>query len=248
MKPVAVVVPVYKTDLNAYEQISFQQCLRVLGGHPIILVKPEHLSVDALVAQHPKVLVETFANAYFESVQGYNRLLCSDVFYQRFADYEHILIYQLDAFVFRDELLDWCRRGYDFIGAPQFAGIRAKRTRRRTLREIVSLGFQRPLFNGGLSLRRVAACRRLLRVYHRFFWPWRANEDGFFSLHAPRLLFFRPLMRFPPAREALMFAIEFEPRRSLMLNNQKLPMGGHAWPVYDLAFWQPLLAQCGYQV
>jgi hypothetical protein len=39
-------------------------------------------------------------------------------FYKRFRDYKFILIYQLDAYVFRDELEYWCEQDYDFIGAP----------------------------------------------------------------------------------------------------------------------------------
>jgi hypothetical protein len=42
----------------------------------------------------------------------------SEEFYQAFTDFEFMLIYQLDAFVFRDELADWCRSGYEYIGAP----------------------------------------------------------------------------------------------------------------------------------
>lgn len=30
------------------------------------------------------------------------------------------MIYQLDAWVFNDELSSWCSLGYDYIGAPFF--------------------------------------------------------------------------------------------------------------------------------
>lgn len=39
-------------------------------------------------------------------------------FYLRFRQWEYLLIYQLDAYVFQDELMDWCNKGYDYIGAP----------------------------------------------------------------------------------------------------------------------------------
>ena len=29
-----------------------------------------------------------------------------------------MLIHQLDAFVFEDKLMDWVKRGFDYIGAP----------------------------------------------------------------------------------------------------------------------------------
>lgn len=41
-------------------------------------------------------------------------------FYRRFGKYKYMLIYQLDAFVFSDKLLDFCEMGYDYIGAPVY--------------------------------------------------------------------------------------------------------------------------------
>ncbi len=248
MKPVAVLIPVYKAPMSAHELISFQQTLKALGNHPILLIKPHHLSVDHLLQSHPALQVESFENRYFQNISGYNQLLCSEQFYERFVAYEYILIAQLDVFIFRDDLLDWCGRGYDYMGAPQFANIRPKRTTRKTLRESVSLLIQQPLLNGGLSLRRVSGCLRLLRVYHRFFKTWHGNEDSFFSLHFPRFLPFRPLMRLPAPREALTFAIEMEPRQSLLINGGQLPMGCHAWDVYDLDAWRPIFNEYGYVV
>ena len=62
--------------------------------------------------------METFDPAYFTSIQGYNRLLLSTEFYQRFLGSAYLLICQLDVFVFRDELAGWVARGYDYVGAP----------------------------------------------------------------------------------------------------------------------------------
>lgn len=248
MKSVAVIIPVYKVDLNPHELVSFQQCVKTLGTHPIILIKPESLDVSQLLTAYPVCQVESFDDIYFQAVSGYNRLLLSASFYERFLGYEYILIAQLDTFIFRDELLDWCRRGYDYIGAPQFDNIRPKRTQRKTLREWTSRLYQQPLQNGGLSLRRVRACLRLLNVYHRFFGQWPGNEDGFFSLHFPRLLPFRPLMKLPLPIEALQFAIEMEPRESVKINGGQLPMGCHAWDVYDLDFWRPIINGYSYVV
>lgn len=39
------------------------------------------------------------------SVDDYSILLQSHPLYERFADFDYMLIYQLDAWVFRDELL-----------------------------------------------------------------------------------------------------------------------------------------------
>ena len=44
--------------------------------------------------------------------------MLSPEFYRRFSDTDYILVCQLDAYIFRDELLSWCKKEYDYIGAP----------------------------------------------------------------------------------------------------------------------------------
>ena len=51
-------------------------------------------------------------------MEGYNELLLSENFYTTFSAFKYILIYQPDSYVFRDELMEWCKEGYDYIGAP----------------------------------------------------------------------------------------------------------------------------------
>lgn len=248
MKPVAVLVPIYKTGINDYERISLEQCLNVLASHPIYLVKPAGLDVTEITSRYPALRVKAFADQYFQNIAGYNRLLCSEFFYEAFLEYDYILISQLDAFIFKDSLLDWCQRGFDYIGAPQFGDISFKNNRRQTWREFLSAYFQRPLLNGGLSLRRVKACLRLLHYYYATGLRWPGNEDGFFSLHAPRLMPFRGLMKHPSALQALSFAMELEPALSMEANGGQLPMGCHAWFLYDLDYWRPYIRRFGYNV
>ena len=42
--------------------------------------------------------------------------MVSPLFYLNFKKYRYLLIYQLDALVFRDELLEWCSKEIDYIG------------------------------------------------------------------------------------------------------------------------------------
>ncbi len=248
MRLAAVVIPIYKTELDEYEQISLRQSVRVLSAHPLIVIKPYHLDVSAMLKQYPTLEVRAFDDNYFKSVDGYNQLLCSEIFYESFLDFEYMLIAQLDSFVFHDGLRDWCKKGFDYIGAPQFEDIRPPNSTRTGLREWLAFPLRQPLLNGGLSLRKIRACLRLLRVYHRFRIRWNGNEDSFFSLHFPRFLPFRPLISLPQPRQALNFAIEFEPARSLELNGGNLPMGCHAWALYAIDFWRPIFRQYGYQI
>jgi hypothetical protein len=59
-----------------------------------------------------------------------------------------MLIYQLDCWVFQDDLMYWCEQGYDYIGAPWFDKFSEADDNSKML----------PLAgNGGLSLRRIQA-------------------------------------------------------------------------------------------
>ena len=141
-----VVIPVYKTTLTKSEQSSLMQALHVLGTHEICLVGPKELDLSVYLLAFEQVgkelLYEAFNPGYFRNVSGYNTLLLSRCFYERFSSFDYMLIYQLDAWVFRDELDSWCNKGYDYIGAPWLK-------LNRELDEENS-------GNGGFSLRKIA--------------------------------------------------------------------------------------------
>jgi hypothetical protein len=264
-----VIIPIYKSVLSPYEQISLRQCCKVLGNHPITLIKPHALAIDSYLSYHADYLIESFDDEYFKDVSGYNRLMLSSGFYERFLNYEHILIYQLDAFVFKDDLLRWCRKGYDYIGAPwlgtPFQGnIFRKRAYNGQLdkayyRNIkqegtilpIDMQFINRVGNGGFSLRRVRKfyeiCRQeqeMIAYYnqhneHHFF-----NEDVFWSLEVNRS---QKKLKIPGYKEAVGFSIEFNPEYAFKLNKGRLPFGCHAWDLYS-GFWWKILRDFGYDI
>lgn len=267
---ICVVIPVYKSTLTVYEAIALKQCMRVLGHYPVIIAKPHALDVSALTDQYPTLRVHSFDDHFFTDVQAYNRLMLSSVFYEAFAAFEYMLIHQLDAFVFRDELADWCRRGYDYIGAPwlrdrEFTGWRdeqwftikkqialwfnLKKEDKVTPREITSLN---GVGNGGLSLRRIPALLRWLRFFNRKIANYERltlhqyNEDVFWGVEVNRYV---PLLRIPNFRTALQFAVEFHPERAITVYNQgHLPFGCHAWNIHGTDYWRPIFARYGYLI
>lgn len=148
---------------SQYEELSLRQCLHVLHNRHIILITyPEFdkSNYDYLLSEYSNVTHDYsfFDKRYFKSISGYNELLLSRMFYDRFRSYSHILIYQLDAYIFRDELDYWCSLSYDYIGAPWFEGFR-----KTTNNRLWKVG------NGGLSLRRVSSFIKL------FEWLFKAH-------------------------------------------------------------------------
>lgn len=148
---VLVVIPIYKTLPDSSELASFKQCLKVLKDYDICLETYESLDLtiyESLSREIRKGFIVTyFEKKYFESIVTYNDLLMSAIFYERFSKYKYILIYHLDAWVFEDNLLEWCLKGYDYISAPWFKWSERQKDWIPELSGEVG--------NGGLSLRKV---------------------------------------------------------------------------------------------
>lgn len=267
---VNVVLPVYKPQLTHYEQIALTQCARVLGKYPILLAAPHSLDVAAYRQIVPSLQVRTFDDSYFNSIDGYNRLMLSEEFYKAFSDQEYLLIHQLDAFVFQDDLAYWCQQQYDYIGAPwlrdrDFTGwldqldftlrkqvatwLNLKKPDGITPREIINLN---GVGNGGLTLRRVPAMLKYLKRFERKIAEYNQiamhqyHEDVFWSTEVNR---YWPRLRIPSYRKALHFSIEFYPQWAIEhYNHGKLPFGCHAWDIHGTDYWRPFFARYGYQI
>ena len=104
MEKVIVVIPAYKSELNKYEEISLRAAARHLGKYTTTFIVPSRLDTSRLTEIMPYAGVEEFAPEYFQGIAGYNRLMMSEEFYSRFTGYQYMLIYQLDAYVFSDQL------------------------------------------------------------------------------------------------------------------------------------------------
>jgi Protein of unknown function (DUF5672) len=264
---VAIVVPVSnRTDLTPDEQISLRHLTHYLGRYDRFLVAPEGLALSI-----PGFGVEYFDPKYFGSGRAHARMMLSRNFYRRFRKYTYILIYHLDALVFSDELLAWCDKGYDYIGAPW---LRSPDT--------PQAGFAR-VGNGGLSLRRVESFLRVFdsRTYaiepQRYDAQWRERFGQSSAivrvLNSPRKMLKRirrlnnvnhqldrysfnedhfwsdeaaryyPNLKIAPVEEGLRFAFECAPRYCYEQNGNQLPFGCHAWNKHDPAFWAPFLLE-----
>lgn len=217
---VAVVIPYYHNDLTVWEEISFRNCVDILRDHTIILLIPEKI-VDECIPEGD-ILYEVVPDTWLESVASYNQVMVCEDFYRRFGQYEYILIFQLDAFVFKDLLMWFCSLEYDYIGAPWIHGS-----------SVTLNGSSYYVGNGGLSLRRVSAFQNVLQsnpighidVPEDVFWASRASEH----------------FKIAPVDVALKFAFEIDARQCYSMNHCELPFGCHAWTVHDFDFWQPLL-------
>ncbi|MFB0944573.1 MAG: hypothetical protein ACI8WW_002019 [Oceanospirillaceae bacterium] len=232
MQQVAVVIPLYKSTLSKNEERSLRQAKNILGSYPIIFICPDTLNINEILSLIPSAEVKRFSNNYFQNVEGYSRLLLSSNFYKVLSHYEYILIYQTDAYVFKDELLEWCNKGYDYIGAPWTE--RPPLVKGKPKIDIQNL-FIGKVGNGGFSLRKVKSHYNNTRFFRPILRFMEKNEDMFWGLF---LYWLNPFFKRPKWQEALHFAFEMNPKKAFELTNHQLPFGVHAWEKYDKKFWE----------
>ena len=145
MQSVAVLVPIFREGLLPDEEFAVRHLRRHLGRYACCQLSPRSLNFHLDGLQ-----VRQYDDHWFHGVDSYSKLLLSKVFYEGFADYEYILIYQLDCLVFRDKLEWWCNQEFDYLGAPLF-----------NIKGDPGSGFSGAC-NGGLSLRKVSSFLKVL--------------------------------------------------------------------------------------
>lgn len=266
-----IVIPIYKKDISQSEAASLKQCAKILGNYPITIVCPESLDVT----NYKNILENAcctynflhFNEKYFKSIEAYSKLLLKKDFYKKFDNYKFMLIYQLDAWVFRNELEYWCQQDYDYIGAPWFEGF-GNSNENSPLMKING--------NGGFSLRKIPTMINLLSINYKkndvlkelrnkkrklgvnlvnlFFGVaktlstkrikktlWQSTnmyEDHVIATYGPELI---SDFKAAPPEIAMKFSFEVQPRRLYELNKFELPFGCHAFEKYDFDFWKPFI-------
>ncbi|MEY3501750.1 MAG: hypothetical protein RL308_3423 [Bacteroidota bacterium] len=258
MHPVAIVIPIYKNEISPFEAISLHQCFAVLGHYPIVFICPKKMELGSFHQDYSNKAEFLFLDDdNFESIITYNRMMLSVWFYSHFINYKYILIYQLDCFVFKDELMYWVGQGYSYIGAPWFLGNSSD----KDVNELIGVG------NGGFSLRNIEDTIRVLKSYTKIvsfkehFYRNRLskkkfvllrslkhylvsysfktihndtfiNEDKAFCSAGKRFDYFN----IPDVKTAIAFAFEKQPNKLYQLNNNQLPFGCHAWYREDFPY------------
>lgn len=254
---VVVVIPIYKSGMNEFEKRSFLRMISVFKNRDINIVSPYSIKafVNSLIKDYDNMSVTFFDDFFLGSINGYNRLLMSKVFYSNYSLYTYVLICQLDVYVIKDDLDYWMSLKMDNIGAPIFEGYS------NATNVLKPFGG-----NGGFCLRNIKSCVEVLNnVTFRYsklssllqiesLWYWklyrliknglifnynflffkpRINEDIFWSMIVPIEY---KLFKCCKPEKAKYFAFDANPRLLYEMCEFKYPMAIHAWWRYDLEF------------
>jgi hypothetical protein len=154
-----------------------------------------------------------------------------------------MLVYQLDTFVFENNIDEWCDKGFDYVGAP-WIDVQWTEKLNAKIPYVDKLIY--PVGNGGLSLRKVKTFYYgsiYLYLVTVLLWKKKWHEDLFWSTAGKRLI---PFFKIPKVKEALKFAFEEHPEKCFELNNRILPFGCHAWEKFNPDFWEIQFKKYGY--
>jgi hypothetical protein len=203
----------------------------------ICIICPEELEIPT---QLTHLKSEEFPKNYFKNIDGYNKLLLSKEFYVRFEKFDFILIHQLDAFIFNDELEYWCKQDYDYIGAPWLRDERfftkLFRSKKIKDRDVIfnNVG------NGGLSLRKTETFLNFFKHHKDVIEKNKTHklygiEDVFWSIVASQHMSFK----IPNVKTAANFALDRKPKIGMKINNDNLPFGCHGFEkTKTKSFWK----------
>lgn len=137
MIKLAVLIPTHKLSLSGNEKKSLTKLIKSYNKKHIYFILPKkNKSLNKLY----NLNCVYFDNYYFFNHRNYNKLLLSKEFFEKFLNYENILIYQLDCYLIKDfhYLENFFK--YDYVGSPHI--------------NIKKKNFN-GILNGGLSLRAV---------------------------------------------------------------------------------------------
>jgi hypothetical protein len=162
----------------------------------------------------------------------------SPAFYEPFAkDYEYLLIYQLDAFLLSNRVIEFCDLGYDYYGAPWIKGF--SQLRFLFNRWPIRLGTRRfHVGNGGLSLRKISSTLDLLKRKEGHVSKSFYMEDAFFGYWGA----IEPHFHACPPLVAASFSLEMEPDYWIKKTGG-LPMGLHGFEIWHKDFYLSLLQE-----
>ncbi|MBK0380654.1 DUF5672 family protein [Mucilaginibacter segetis] len=262
-RKICVIIPVHKAAPQPDELIALNACKKHLSSHNCYLIFPQGMDTSAYTAAFEGLLLKPVDPGWLASVEQYNKMKLNLEFYRLFAAYNYMVTYELDAYIFSQDLENAGAFDFDFIGAPFFEGYWEAKPGAKLVHGC----------NSGFSVRNINSCIRALSGMKKFRFRWllyrlflshssrlrlklngltkgrlevfitgrfgfyfadfHLNEDVVWTEVIPKLF---PWFKVADPITALNFSFEYNLEDSLKLNKGRLPLGCHAWYKH-LEFW-----------
>lgn len=237
-----IVTPHQGPPFNDVALLSFRRSAEILSKHRWIFAVPHGTDMGPFREIAPQAEARYFPAEYFSSKRSAQWFYMHPEFFDAFADFDYMLIHQLDVYVFEDQLEHWVNEAeknqWDYIGAPWLEHQWLRFAQNPLARLPWHWWLREPIGSGGFSLRKVSTCREacredalIIRNFLRHFVP----EDIYWCQLAQKL---GTEFRRPSVETAAHFAFETECERLLQMTHGKLPFAVHGWNRHDWDFWR----------
>lgn len=270
MKDCCIVIPIYKEELSCVEEISLKCLKKILiddkisntdyhdpyNFFDIFLVCPEGLNTSKYEEifnrqgfKEAWLKKKEFNPEYFKSTATYSQLCISYDFYKTFDYYDYMLIYQLDCYLFKNEIIKWCNKGYDYIGGP----ILSTDCGWDTVKQSKNGNEWNPYVgNGGLSLRKISTFKEITDPNGEFRKRYELTDEKLNGVVFEDKYFCNDLyniyeLDIPSWKEALEFALDMSV--DVVYNYLKwegTPMGIHSVDK-NIRWWKKVIPEFGDQ-
>lgn len=248
MKQFCIVIPIYKSSLDPIEEISIKSLKNIVEdkNYDIYFITHMGINRENYIKYFPKAKFKYFKRSYFENTKTYSYLCLSYDFYNRFSAYEFMLIYQLDCYLFRDEISAWCNKNYDYIGAPIFSNNAGWSLEKIDQNGKVILS---PVVgNGGLSLRKIETFKNMFDPNGEFRQEYELTDKIFKKVIYEDWYICNVISRFYDIHiasweDACKFSLDMNVEAFYdASDSNELPMGTHAWDK-NIRFWKKVIPE-----
>ena len=180
-KDVCIVIPIYKDNgLDnplLYDEVeSIYHTIKLMHKYDIYFLCNHNLNISFYKQFNIK-----FKYYEFYNVKDYNKMCLDYKFYEMFNNYKYMLICQPDAYIFKDELLYWCNKGYDYYGSLILCDDNYKFI--HTDENINIYDYKNISFNGGFSLRNINTFYNVCLNNKELISKNKINEDVFICFY-----------------------------------------------------------------
>jgi hypothetical protein len=258
-------VPVHKPEPSADEIMSLQACKKQLHAYHTYLVFPEGMDTTKYLAVHSGLKLKPVNPVWLSTILHYNKMKYSLEFYLLFRQYNFMLTYELDSYIFHADFERYNVFSFDYIGAPFYEGyLKASPTA-----NFIQGG------NSGFSIRNIQGCIEVLQTIKKKFqsrWNFykniavrlprikyhlnRLTKGKYDAYLTDKLAFYfaddpmnedlvwsqivpslYPDFKVADPISSLRFSFEAQPERLLKMNGGQLPLGCHGW-IKNQNFWK----------
>ena len=259
-----IVIPAYKEQLDCTEIISLKRLHKVIYEDvkpnsiddfrnwieiPVFFITYNGINIDCYKELYPSAEIKEFDKKWFESTESFSRLLFTYDFYNSFSKYEYMLMYQLDGYIFKNDIESWCNKGYDYIGAP----IISENSGWKDENDPV---WSPKVGNGGISLRKIKFFKDLNDPNGEFrtYYKDKFNEEYINNMKFEDLEYYKIFRYYYDANipswfEAGLFSIDMNPNvfEQMVQQLEKNITLCHAWPK-NIRFWKDRIPEINQEV